>query len=123
MHKSELAQQLYKLARSIDPDRRPALFGDDDPDEAPKAPRSEDERWQAIEDMAYAIDGDPSKEDACLWATREHFRGCDSKTDWPGYVVCHLLESLMLNRGHKLRRLVPTAGARGSGNGDVDHLA
>jgi hypothetical protein len=122
MHRSELAQELRRLAASIDPDPRPRLFDDDEPEAAKAPPRSEDDRWQAIEDMAYAIDDEPAKEAVWLWSAREYFRGCDPNTDWPGYVVGHLLESLLVNRGHELRRdcpaVVPTAGVRSPSNGD-----
>jgi hypothetical protein len=112
---SELGERLRALAQAVD--HRTPLFADDEPQAPKTAPLSSDERWQVVEDMAYAIDAEPEKEAAWLWATRECFRGCDPQTDWPGYVVCHLLESLLANRGHKLRRECPaavsTTGVRG----------
>lgn len=66
------------------------------------------DRWEHLEHVAYAIDGEPGSEADMLSKALESFPECTPDADYPGYAVRHLLESLLLNRGHKLRAHCPT---------------
>ena len=84
---------------------------------------SADDRWQAIEFMADALDGEPAAEVACLELARDSFPECDPLADWPGYAVHHLLEALLGNRreqrGEALREQVALRVLRATGiNGE-----
>lgn len=56
------------------------------------------DRWQHLEHIAYALDGQPGSETRLLKAALSSFPECSPNDDWPGYVVRHLLQVLVGNR-------------------------
>lgn len=68
-----------------------------------------DERWQTLADIAYAMDGEPQNETTYLAAALEVFgeSSDDGKDDFAGYAVNHLLMSLQRNRLWLLSQLTP----------------
>ena len=67
---------------------------------------SEDDRWQVLEFMADALDGEPAAEADCLELALDAFPECDAQADWPGYTVHHLLESILKNRREQRKESV-----------------
>lgn len=68
----------------------------------------DDERWQTLADLAYAMDGEPQNETTYLAAALDVFGNSDDRTDdFAGYAVHRLLTSLQRNRSWLLSQLTP----------------